>query len=44
MEMVDILTSLHKYVPTISTTEKVDLPGDDSEIVRDDFFQILFGK
>ncbi len=42
-DMVDILASLHKYIPTVTTTKTVTLPEETSEIIWDDFFQILLG-
>lgn len=42
-EMVDILSSLHKYVPTVTTTEKVTLPEENTEVENDEFFQIPLG-
>jgi len=35
--MIDILASLHKHVPTVSTTENVLVDGKSDEIVEDKF-------
>ena len=42
-DMVDILVSLHKYIPTVTTTKMVTPPEETSEITCDDFFQIPLG-
>ena len=36
-EMNDILVSLHKHVPTISTTEEVVVNGKSVEVVEDKY-------
>jgi len=43
-EMIDILVSLHKYVPTISTTEEVVVNGKSVEVIEDKFSQVLLGQ
>ena len=43
-EMIDILASLHKYVPTVSTTENVLVDGKADEIVEDKFSKVLLGQ
>lgn len=42
--MIDILASLHKYVPTVSTTENVLVDGKSDEIVEDKFSKVLLGR
>ena len=42
-DMVDILASLHKYIPMVTTTKTVTLPEETSEITCDDFFHIPLG-
>jgi len=42
--MIDILTSIHKYVPTVSTTENVLVDGKSDEIVEDKFSKVLLGQ
>jgi len=42
-EMVDIMASLHKYVPIDTSTQVVMLPDETTEVTRDDFFPILLG-
>lgn len=41
--MVEILAALHKYVPTVTTTEKVLVDGKEDEIVCDEFSKVLLG-
>lgn len=43
-EMVEIMDSLHKYVPTVSTEESVELAEATTKVTRDDFFPLLMGK
>jgi len=40
----DILVSLHKYVPTVSTTENVLVDGKSVEVVEDKFSKVLLGQ
>ena len=44
-DMVVIMEELHKYVPTVSTTESVMVPGSEEELTipLDTFHYILFG-
>ena len=44
-DMVDIMESLHEYVPTHSTLSKVAVAGENEEVdvMNDKFHQILFG-
>lgn len=43
--MVDIMESLHEYVPTHSTVSKETIPGvgEEVDVMKDKFHQILFG-
>ena len=44
-EMVDIMDKLHQYVPVVTTTEVVSVPGHlPICIPRDHFHQISFGE
>lgn len=45
-DMVDIMCNLQKYVPTITSTEKVSEPENDSHVTVtiDNFHYTLFGK
>ena len=44
-DMVEILQHLHQYVPTITTTETVNVPGfSPTYIPRDHFHQLAFGE
>ena len=42
-DMVDILASLHKYVPTVTTIQKATLPEESTEVICDEFFPITLG-
>ena len=43
-DMVDIMASLHKYAPTVTTTQKVTLSDREStEVTCDEFFPIILG-
>ena len=44
-EMQDILDDLHQYVPTVTTTEKINPPGYPSVYIpHDHFHHLAFGK
>ncbi len=45
-EMVDILGSLHKYVPRVPTTEMVEVAGCEEpvKVTKSNFFNIGLGK
>ena len=44
-EMVQILDHLHQYVPTVTTTRTVDVPGHSpAHIPLDHFHQLAFGE
>lgn len=42
-EMVQIMASLHKYVPMDTSTQVVTLPDETTEVTHDEFFPILLG-
>ena len=42
--MIDIITTLHKYVPTETTEEEVSVDGEVDKIIHDNFFRILIGS
>ena len=44
--MIAIMLNLHKYCPTLSTTENTEVAGVDEpvELEKDNFHQILLGR
>ena len=43
-DVVDLLSNIHKYIPTVSETEKVNVPGHDSvDVTKTKFHQIALG-
>lgn len=43
-EMVDIMESLHEYVPTYTTTSRVTVPGgEEVTVTNDHFYETIFG-
>ena len=45
-DMIAIMLNLHKYYPTLSTTENTEVAGVDEpvELEKDNFHQILLGR
>lgn len=43
-EMIEVLTHLTKYVPTVSTEETVPVPGEEPvKVIQDSFHAIALG-
>ena len=44
-EMIDVLSHLHKYVPTVTEMDEVEVQGkeDTVKVIKDCFYDILIG-